>query len=287
MRYGTALAVALLLVLGTPWEFVKAGSADLKALYKEAKTGEYVEPYEEELSQAEQVFQRTLNETWDTELRLAWSALGFEFFEHQERGETFGVLREKANLRLGRGFFVFRKSSASAKLLQIPHGYFDLYTGTLGVKLMQEGGFRAAAWNTVPRAESDLAHTEASHFNALTRAFGVLSALGSTVQIHGFAQGKRTTLAGHQADVIVSNGTTSADDSVQTLDDCLTRDTTYTVLSFPDEVQELGGTTNAQGKALRQLGNQSFLHVEMSYPFRQAASRSKSLLQALSRCLAG
>lgn len=285
MRYREGITTALLLVVSSIWGVTNAAAEDLRSLYKEAKTGEYAAPYAEDLALAQQLFHRTLTEAWNSELQVAWSSLGFEFFDHRERGETFGVLRERGDLTQGRGFYVFREAPVNAKMLQIPHGYSDLYTGTLGVNLMLEGNFQVAAWNTVPRAELDLAHTEASFFNALTQAFGSLSPSGNTLQIHGFAQGKRTSLAGQQADVIVSNGTLVADDSVQTLDACLTRGTDYTVLSYPEEVQELGGTTNDQGKALRLLGNHGFVHVEMSYPFRKAATRRKSLRSTLSTCL--
>ncbi len=287
MRNGTRAAAALLLLVSSSGSgTTDTEPATLKALYKQAKTGEYVAPYQEDLAQAEQLFRRTLTETWDAELRLAWSALGFEFFEHQERGESFGVLRETGERLTGRGFYVFRSTPGDPKkLLQIPHGYSDLYTGTLGAKMMLEGDFRAAAWNTVPRAEVDLAHTEASHFNALNRAFGALFPNGQTVQIHGFAQAKRKTIAGQQADFILSNGTMLQNDAVRRLDECLTRGSDYAVSSYPEEVQELGGTTNAQGKALRGLGNLGFLHVEMSYPFRKTASGRKALRSILTGCL--
>lgn len=151
---------------------------------------------------------------------------------------------------------------------------------------MLAGSFQAAAWNTVPRAESDLAHSDTSYFNTLTQAFGSLSSEGHTIQIHGFAQGKRKTLAGEQADAIVSNGTQLGNETIDALDNCLGLSTAYTVLSYPEEVQELGGTTNSQGKTLRLLGNHGFVHLELSYPFRKAASRSNALQNTLASRLA-
>ena len=260
-------------------------AASLYSLIQDAKGGEYLLPSATELSQTEELFMQTLDSPWDSTLQSSWQSLGFEFFETKIGKSSFGILREQTAYKQGRGFYVFRKQIKQNSMLQVPHSYTDLYTRIIGAKLMRASNFQVAAWATVPRIDVDLSHTDATHFQALTRAFGQLYPSGRTVQIHGFSQSKRSTDAGRTADVILSNGTTMPNQTIDTIDACLTQALDYSILTYPDEVTELGGTTNDQGQALRSLGNNGFIHLEMSYPLRVEINGNKSLRRDLRQCL--
>ena len=60
------------------------------------------------------------------------------------------VVREEEGAKRGRGFFVFRRNTR-ADILLVPHGFKDEMTRDIGLGLFSQGGFSAAAWNTVPR----------------------------------------------------------------------------------------------------------------------------------------
>jgi hypothetical protein len=47
------------------------------------------------------------------------------------------------------------------------------------------------------------------------------------------------------------------------------------VLVYPLDAQELGGTDNAQGAALRSLGHEGFAHIELGLELRRKLRRDR------------
>lgn len=247
-------------------------------------------PTSGELLVAKSLFERILSGEDGPTMAQAWQNLGFEWVNWQ----GLRLLRESPGRQEGKGFFLFRPEPADAILMQIPHGETDERTGEIGIRLALEGRARVVAWNTVPRTftsdggsiNADLAHLEQSLFTALVEAFAMGKPQGAVVQFHGFAQEKRRSTAGKQAELIVSAGHPTPGIWHEQVATCMGRNGVVGTKLYSREVNELGGETNSSGKLLRRLGMQGFLHLEMSRPLRDRLATDGALRAVFYRCLA-
>lgn len=252
------------------------------------RDGDYLPPDATELTRAQAFFLRLATGATPAELAVEAGALKLNL-------ESLGPLvlvSEADGARRGRGFFVFRRD-ARPDVLLVPHGFKDEMTRDIGLSLFKEGSFSGAAWNTVPRnyqrgstwVDADMAHLHASWFTAFTVAVARAWPTGQTVQLHGFEQGKRKSEAGAAADVILSNGTQNPHPQLRQQARCLGSMRGYKVALYPDEIRELGGTTNAQVAALAGLGYPAFVHLETSKALRQTLRDDSATRSLLLRCL--
>lgn len=248
----------------------------------------FVQPAVEEVARAQALFLRVLEGETGTEIQSSWSRLGFDLVDTQEQGLM--LLREKPAQRRGRGFFAFRKGGGSA--LQIPHAFKDKMTREIGIALFQQGHFSAAAWNTVPRrfvingdpVDADMAHLTNTYFIAFSRAFAQHYPQGSILQLHGFEQGKRRHDVARNAAAILSNGTRTPPPALREFASCFAQNTGTSILTYPYDVHELGGTTNSIAAALREENFNRFFHLEMSREFRSAMNQNTTLQKTLVHC---
>jgi len=244
---------------------------ELAAILKRASTdGRYVPTSRHELQVSQQLFAETvLGETKDTVLQRAWSRIGWELSQLGPRDRRLWVLREQADRKEGRGLFAFRRDTDPRIAIEAPHAFYDRHTREIALHLFVQGHFSAIACNTVHRSVCDLAHAKNNCLTSFTRAFVASGNHTMVVQLHGFSRRKRRFAAGAAADVILSDGTRSPDRWLFTAGAIMDRGRRYgTVRCFPSEIHELGGTTNAQGTAIRQVGAGRFLHIEMSKSLR-------------------
>ena len=195
----------------------------------------------------------------------------------------------------GRGFYLFRGPASTGGLLMAPHRYADADTGRIGLAMAREGDFSVTAWNTThryeagsgdPRGISDFAHRPDSPFTALTRSFARVFPDRAVIQIHGYANGHRKGRVGRSSDVIVSAGGLRPD-WLPILGRCLDAAGMGTVLTYPDQVSELGGTTNVSGRILRSMGLSSFVHLEMNREVRTRLLDEGELRKDFITCLCG
>jgi hypothetical protein len=198
--------------------------------------------------------------------------------------DTTAVVVEEASARRGRGAYVIALGPATELLIQIPHSFSDLHTLTMGRELFALAQARVLAISTVhrgghvasfdsddPRMKgggADVAHDAQSTFQAMTLAWLAVHGDRTVVQLHGF--GDRRVYA----DVVV---TTGADQPASPWllgfrDRLRALLPSRIVAAFPNDVDDLGATTNSQGKAVR-AANGKFLHVEMSASLREALVR--------------
>lgn len=261
----------------------------------------YVAATPAEAARSEELFLRLLRGERGEDLAAGLRALGFALEVLRLGDEALAVVREAPGAATGKGLYVVRRpaNGIAPVALQAPHRFFDEDTGTIAARLLaEELRFAAAAWNTVPRhyddaatgrrVDSDLAHAPVSHLNAFTRAFARAHPGGLVAQLHGFDQGRRRSASGAEADMIASGGTDTPGRQVRARVACLRMATPWKVLLFPEDVRELGGTTNTNAAALRTLGGQAeFLHLEMARDLRRDLVRQPALRARLAECLAG
>jgi hypothetical protein len=204
------------------------------------------------------------------------------------------LLRELDDQRRGGGAYLFRVRTPSRLVVQAPHTFFDEGTLPLACDLFQRTAAAALFIETAHRYKAaevdehgdhpaDVAHSEESFFQAATA--GILSAPSPPVlvQLHGF--GPRES----DAAVIVSTGALQRGDPwLARTRELLTPLVPGRVDRFPDETEELGATTNVQGRLARSVGAR-FLHVEMSAALRRSllpdADGRSRFLDALGRTL--
>lgn len=193
----------------------------------------------------------------------------------------------------GGGTYLLRSGAAVLPLLvTAPHRGADRYTGPLVMALMAEGRAAAAGWNSVPRRSncssgtSDLARIERHPFTALSAGFARAHPNGRVVQVHGFDRHRRTTPEGQAASIILSSGSTRVSPAVGTVAECL-RDSlpAERVAVFPTDVSELGALRNAQGRRLRAIGFDGFVHVELSLSLRERLMSDVALRRRFGACL--
>jgi len=266
--------------------FAQAG--ELEKLWTQASGNDsFQTPKSEELAQANQLFKASLN---NQDAGAAWSGLAMESFDNAQ----VRIIRELPSHRQGRGFFALSLDpNAKHWLLQAPHGDSDLFTGKIAALLFEQGDFKGAQWNTVPRDTAipnsadtaDMAHLSDSYWQAFTQAFAEQWPGGRVVQIHGFNQSARSSKAAADSDMIVSAGHTHPPVWIQQAAQCLKTAFPNRVLLYPFDVKELGGTQNSQNQLLSAMQFQGFLHIELSKPMREALLAKSDVRQRLLDCL--
>lgn len=265
---------------------IRRGSS-LADLLRHASQGRFATPNADELRAVETLFGETLsglqNPRYDqvAKLRSAWARWEMKLTQKRWDEQIVFFLSEEPDAQRGRGVYAFcpdKLCEPTAIALQSPHSFFDQHTRAINASLFATGEISAAAWNTTKRSEADLAHTRFHYLNAFTSAFANVFQRGTVVQLHGFAAQKRKTSAASKADLIVSNGTREPNARAQELarlwHDSLTQ---HSVVLFPMQVTELGGTTNVQGQILHQYPGSHFLHLEMSQRLRKVLRRDASI----------
>lgn len=290
MSKGLLMLTAILLIPGMV-TLASPKSPSLEALLEKARSEDYAVPAANSINQAQEGFKYWL--AADSRLEEArdfassrFDTLGFEPFSTSE--PDIVVLTEKEDQRHGRGLFAARIEGGMPLLIQAPHQYYDLRTGTLARQLFLESDAIAAGWNTTHRYhsdDSDLVHIPNSYLHALSRAFAELHPDGWILQLHGFSSAKRESRAGRSAQAILSEGTRYPSRDLAQLTDCLSQRLDIRALLYPQEVRELGATTNTLAADLRRRGFNGFVHLELDAELRQRLVRSSDARNTLIQCV--
>ncbi len=300
--YGLFIAVAGLLLLH-PFSLQAADLPTVTQLFKDARQeGTFQTSNAKDLAQAENLFVRLLKGERSNALTEAWRSLGFQLRQARINERIVLVLMEDPKHKLGRGFYLFPLKAAGSDLLMMPHSFFDLHTGRIGMRLFDEGLFCGAAWNTVHRHKYpggganitdhdddlpnwDLADLQDTCFTAMTRAFARAFPLGHLVQLHGFSKEKRKSRAGRDSDIVLTNGTETPSKNLIALGDCLKIRLAAMVRVYPTEIRDLGGTENVSGIILNTLGHNGFIQIEICRPLREKLKKSASTRKTLISCM--
>lgn len=213
--------------------------------------------------------------------------------------DTFLALIEPPGEVRGAGAYVFRVGAGPRiadppVVLQAPHAYFDHGTGRVAVGMFfgARDGPRARALfvNTVqryrrgepdPQSPADVCHRPEHLFTRATlRAVEALGG-GRIIQLHGFEDAG----VSRDVDVILSAGAKTPAPPALGAAAARVRAVFDGVRLYPDQIDLLGGTTNAQARAL--AGRAGFVHVELSPAARAALRRSPPLRHRLAAALIG
>jgi len=284
--------VIVFIVLFTMLQVTHA--SEIRVLLYEAKEGgSYVPADVTELEKAESLFLRTLQGEDTSVLKDEWQTIDFDLIAIREKGKNYLVLQEIPARKEGRGFYLFRANSNSTSVLQAPHSFKDLRTREITFDLILQSDYAAAAWNTVPRdyiennvqIDADMAHLEHTFFISFSRAFARHYTQGDLLQLHGYAQDKRSTDAGKASELILSSGTSMPTNTLLETVACMKQKVSSKTYAYPLEVDELGGTTNTIGKALRQLGHEGFMHIEINRGIREQLLTEPKLQNGFNNCL--
>ena len=236
---------------------------------------------------------RAADSTAATRVAEPLKAYGYTLFAVPVSGGSALAL---ADVDTGAGAFLVRQGTVAAEvILETPHRFHDLWTGNIGREMFDRTSLRAFFFNSAHRyaatggeestkSLSDMAHNERSQLSAFTLAAARVFRSATFVQLHGFGgEG-----APEGVDAVVSAGGHPHTEAATILLRLLG---TYTprAKGYPEAIDVLGGTGNAQGKLLAKL-DAAFVHVEMSPDLRQrlkdpatAASFAKVMVQAFAR----
>lgn len=256
-----------------------------KSLMDASKGGEYSQPSDDELRDAESLFISLFKGIVNDETRRLASMIGLKLMELKQDGESLIVIKEDDNKKNGRGFFIFRVNNHNDIAIQIPHAFSDIHTRKIGYRLFIDTNAHAIVFNTIKRDKADMAHIEKSYFTAFATAFAKTHSSGYVVQLHGFSKDKRVTATGKRTDIIISSGKPVTTPIVMKIYNCLKDSIESDVSLYSYEARELGAKRNSTGITLSRMGYDGFVHIEMSKELRDALIKDKQRLEGLERCI--
>ncbi len=253
----------------------------LATLYTQSKVKEYRPVSREQYNQAIEVFEALFRlDTLELGKNVrVLGCLGLEIVRVES-----GILVLMDSRREGAGFYLLRTAKKPLPMLSIPHRFHDVKTGKIGLKMMLEGDFKAAAFNTVHRKLMDAAHEEYTLFNAFHQAFARVYPDASIYQLHGYNQQKRSDNSAKKAKLIISSGSFSASPVARDIFTCAGAMEEGARL-YGYNVFELGGTTNIQNRSLHTMGYAGFVHMEMSREMRERLGSDKKFRKELMECM--
>ncbi|RKG85378.1 hypothetical protein D7W82_19725 [Corallococcus sp. CA049B] len=221
------------------------------------------------------------------ELTNVAASVGFFLETWTTPRDTFWVLRERPDGYHGAGAYVIRTGEATNDVVQVPHPYFDIGTEDIGAALFvcpPEGRaprlfmtatahrYKGTPGETPedPEHAADVAHNPEHLFQTVTDLAARKLVAPHVVQLHGFGESKVQKGRTEKLAAVVSDGTRRPGRWARKVATPLEEALGPGVKLFPDGVQVLGGTQNAQARLLQSYPQARFLHLEMSSRTRKA-----------------
>jgi len=268
-----------------------AGMLETEMLNSYIENTSYQVPTAQNLQTAQMLFESVLKDKIvKPQDAMAWSNLGFTLKQLTEGAYNYAVISETNPAQgKGHGFYVIKlNGAASQNILEAPHRPSDLYTHQIIYKLLIEGNYLAAAWNTTNRTNVDFGKHTSSYYNAFTIAVAKVLSAPKLIQLHAFDASSIEV----EGDIILSSTTKTPSTEYGQVANCLKTQMVAAVplviLQYPQDVQELGGTLNINAKKFYETNaNGKFYHVETSKLLRQLLRDMSSLRSSFSKCFIG
>ncbi|WP_147445373.1 hypothetical protein [Corallococcus aberystwythensis] len=221
------------------------------------------------------------------ELTNVAAAAGFFLETWTTPRDTFWVLRERPDNLHGAGAYVIRTGEATDDVVQVPHPYFDIGTEDIGSSLFScppEGRaprlfmtatahrYKGSPGETPedPEHPADVAHNPEHLFQTVTDLAARQLPAIRVAQLHGFGESKVQKGRTEMLAAVISDGTRKPGAWARKVSSPLEDVLGPGVKLFPNGVQVLGGTQNAQARLLQAYPLARFLHLEMSSRTRKA-----------------
>lgn len=252
---------------------------------KESAGTRYVAPQPSELEATEDLFVRLLQGQDAALLEALAIKGGWTLRTERNAGRSVVVVSELPTGRRGRGLYAFFDQGHHA--LQAPHVPSDMLTGEILLRYGNDSLPRALAWNSVPRSVVDLAHLDRTDFIAFSRAFARVNPGEKIIQFHGFDSDRRKTNAAAESAAIVSAGHSQPGRELKNAVGCMNLKLDSVTRLYGVDVKELGGTTNSVVHALRAMGYEHFIHLEINLSLREQLLADTNKRKALFDCLGG
>jgi len=215
------------------------------------------------------------------DLKSLAASAGFTLEPAGPSHDRLWILKEMTTLRRGAGAYVFRTGQATDDIVQAPHAYYDLGTGALAAALFScapEGRRpRVFATNTVHRYgarpdetladrdhPADVAHNPEHLFQHVTEQLVRQLPALRVFQVHGFGKAELEAVS-----AIVSAGSRTVSRGARETAVRLVPVLGKGVRLYPEEIQRLGGTRNAQARLLQAYPESVFVHLELSADMRR------------------
>ncbi|RYZ41142.1 MAG: hypothetical protein EOO71_13145 [Myxococcaceae bacterium] len=202
------------------------------------------------------------------ELTNVAASVGFFLETWTTPRDTFWVLRERPDGHHGAGAYVVRTGEATDDVVQVPHPYFDIGTEDIGAGLFScppEGRaprlFMTATAHRYhgtpgetpedPEHPADVAHNPDHLFQTVTDLAARNLHAPRVVQLHGFGESKVQKGRTETLTAVVSDGSRTPGAWARSVSAPLDEALGHGVKLFPEGVQVLGGTQNAQARLLQ------------------------------------
>ncbi|RWU04643.1 MULTISPECIES: hypothetical protein [unclassified Pseudodesulfovibrio] len=293
----STFSLGLLLFVGALFHCSPSWGQSLQTIFKEAASGgRFAMPTHGELAEAQLLFELLLAGKKNTKaFEALLDSLHMEMVPLEHEGDTLTVIREAKDRKTGRGLYVHCDAAPASAYLMAPHSFTDIHTGRIALKLVELGGFSLTAFNTEKRSRvdgnvklnQDMAHLTGTYFTALSHAIAKQTGSPRVVQLHGYEQGHQKTPEAREAEIIISSGQRPLLPVVKKISDSLSNTTPFLTRTYPDHVDELGGTTNITGRIMRKARQEGFIHVELSRPVRTRLNNDPETLHKFNQCITG
>lgn len=232
----------------------------------------------------------------DATLRDGFAALGFTASTRRLDRHRYHLIADQVRAH-GNGCYVIDPDSNHPGLIwQAPHARNDRLSEQIAVQAFQQSDAAMLMVSTVSRwtvdapagerhGPCDPCHNPRHALQAATLAAYRRWPAGIVVQVHGYSGAKHPALEPYAG--VLSHGRATAPDWLDALHCALQPAFALPLARYGIEAKELGGTTNVQGRLLRQSDGWRFIHFEAALASRTALVTEPERLATLVRtCIA-
>lgn len=319
MKHLTLITIVILISCSTVFEAIASDKRPQVHKKKTQYLGSFLEkqlaaskncvyrvPSEAELTQFRSAFEDLIaiihKKRWEEldKVEKKLNSIDLQITRVQTRSnKPYISIHEASSSLRGWGVYFISDSFSETRpvIIQTPHARSDIYSSTIGSKLtdavLPSAFFSSTVQRNVqsdpsmpdmenPEGQADQAHASQTIFQAATESLSTLHPDLLVIQIHGFKD-RPPESPGYGIDLIASPASRSLrhrqywNESIQIFRTALHP---WKVAEFGADVLELGAFTNIQAKCINEQSSGVFMHIELSYSFRDSFIKTKKTRNA-------